>query len=108
MELLLLSWPTLILLGIGLRMSLRLTYGVRGPDAGDPVYELLRIVGWVLIAIGLAPAMLGGLFTFVGGIIVALAAATLVEIITQRRAAQRRSLCALLAIIVERRQRLDA
>jgi type IV pilus assembly protein PilC len=108
MEWLLLSWPTLILLGIGLRMSLRLTYGVRGPDPGDPAYELLRIVGWVLIAIGLAPAMLGGLISFVGEIVVVLAAATLVEIITQRRAAQRRSLCTLLAVIVERRQRLDA
>lgn len=108
MEWLLLSWPTLILLGLGLRMSLRLTYGVRGPDAGDPVYEFLRITGWVLIVLGLAPAILGGMFTFVGGIIVVLAAATLVEVITQRRAAQRRSLCALLAVIVERRQRLDA
>ena len=108
MEWLLLSWPTLILLGLGLRMSLRLTYGVRGPDAGDPVYEFLRITGWVLIVLGLTPAILGGLYSVVGGIVVMLAAATLVEIITQRRAAQRRSLCALLAVIVERRQRLDA
>ncbi len=108
MEWLLLAWPTLILLGVGLRMSLRLTYGVRGPDPGDPVYEILRLVGWVLIAIGLAPAILGGLYSVLGIFIVALAAATLIEIITQRRAAQRRSLCALLAVVVERRQRLDA
>jgi type II secretory pathway component PulF len=108
MEWLLLSWPTLILLGLGLRMALRLTYGVRGPDAGDPVYEFLRITGWVLIVLGLTPAILGGLYSVVGAIIVALAAATLIEVITQRRAAQRRSLCALLAVIVERRQRLDA
>jgi type II secretory pathway component PulF len=108
MESLLLSWPTLILLGLGLRMALRLTYGVRGPDPGDPVYEFLRITGWVLIILGLTPAILGGLFSVVGGIIVVLAAATLIEVITQRRAAQRRSLCALLAVIVERRQRLDA
>jgi type IV pilus assembly protein PilC len=108
MEWLLLSWPTLILLGLGLRMALRLTYGVRGPDAGDPIYEFLRITGWVLIVLGLAPAILGGLYSVVGGIVVVLAAATLIEIITQRRAAQRRSLCALLAVIVERRQRLDA
>jgi type IV pilus assembly protein PilC len=72
------------------------------------VYEFLRITGWVLIVLGLAPAILGGLYSVVGGIIVVLAAATLIEIITQRRAAQRRSLCALLAVIVERRQRLDA
>jgi type II secretory pathway component PulF len=108
MEWLLLSWPTLILLGLGLRMALRLTYGVRGPDAGDPIYEFLRITGWVLIVLGLTPAILGGLYSVVGAVIVVLAAATLIEIITQRRAAQRRSLCALLAVIVERRQRLDA
>src|SRR5215213_254200 len=108
MEWLLLSWPTLILLGLGLRMALRLTYGVRGADAGDPVYEFLRLTSWVLIVLGLTPAILGGLYSVVGGIVVVLAAATLIEIITQRRAAQRRSLCALLAIIVERRQRLDA
>lgn len=108
MEWLLFSWPTLILLGLGLRMALRLTYGVRGPDAGDPIYEFLRITGWVLIVLGLAPAVLGGLYSVVGGIVVVLAAATLIEIITQRRAAQRRSLCALLAVVVERRQRLDA
>src|SRR5258705_4674462 len=108
MEWLLLSWPTLILLGLGLRMALRLTYGVRGPEAGDRVYEFLRITSWVLIVLGLTPAILGGLYSVVGAIIVALAAATLIEVITQRRAAQRRSLCALLAVIVERRQRLDA
>jgi len=57
MEWLLLSWPTLILLGLGLRMALRLTYGVRGPDDGDPVYDFLRITGWVLIILGLMPAI---------------------------------------------------
>src|SRR5204863_106709 len=80
MEWLLLSWPTLILLGLGLRMALRLTYGVRGADAGDPVYEFLRITGWVLIVLGLAPASLGGLYSVVGGIVVVLAAATFIEI----------------------------
>lgn len=108
MEWLLLSWPTLILLGLGLRMALRLTYGVRGPDDGDPLYELLRITGWVLIVLGLAPAVFAGMYSVVGLIIVILAAATFVEIIAQRRAAQRRSLCALLAVVVERKQRLDA
>jgi type IV pilus assembly protein PilC len=108
MEWLLLSWPTLILLGLGLRMALRLTYGVRGPDDGDPVYDFLRITGWVLIILGLMPAIVGGFYSVAGIIILALAAATFIEVITQRRAAQKRSLCALLAIIVDRKQRLDA
>src|SRR6185436_16026128 len=108
MEWVLLSWPTLILLGVGLRMALRLTYGVRGPDAGDPVYEFLRITGWVLIVLGLTPAIVGGFYSVIGIAILALAAATFVEIITHRRAAQRRSMCTLLSVIVERRQRLDA
>ena len=36
-------------------MALRLTYGVRGADANDPVYDFLMITSWVLIALGLAP-----------------------------------------------------
>ena len=42
MEWLLFSWPTLILLGLGLRMALRLHYGARGPEPGDPVHDFLR------------------------------------------------------------------
>jgi type II secretory pathway component PulF len=56
----------------------------------------------------LTPAIVAGFYSIIGGAIVALAAATFVEIITHRRAAQRRSMCTLLSVIVERRQRLDA
>src|SRR5687768_17952050 len=89
MDWLLYSWPTLILLGLGLRMALSLTYGARGPEPGDPVHVFLTITSWVLIALGLAPAVLAGIFTFFGVIIVLLAVATLVEAIVQRRIAQR-------------------
>jgi type IV pilus assembly protein PilC len=107
-EYLLLSWPTLILLGLGLRMALRLNYGARGPEPGDPVYDFLSVCSWVLIALGVAPAVLGGILTFFGLIIVALAAATVVEIVTQRRAAQRRSICTLLALLIDRKQPLQS
>ena len=59
-------------------------------------------------AIGIAPAILGGILTLFGLIIVALAAATVVEIVTQRRAAQRRSICTLLALLVDRKQPLES
>jgi len=108
MEWLLISWPTLILLGIGLRMSLRLTYGARGPEPGDPVHAFLNITGWVLIALGLAPAILGGIFSAIGSIVVVMAVATLVEMIVLRRTAQRRSMCRMLSLILERGAHLES
>lgn len=108
MDLLLYSWPTLILLGLGLRMALRLTYGARGPEPDDPIYVFLNTNCWVLIGLGLAPAVLGGLITVVGGLFGLLAASTFVEAMIQRRAAQRRSMCTMLALLSERGQQLDS
>ena len=108
MEWLLVSWPTLILFGFGLRMSLRLTYGARGPEPSDPIYDFLSICSWVLIGLGFAPAIIGGVISVFGIVLILLAAATLVEIIAQRRAAQRRSICTLLALLVERKQRIES
>ncbi len=108
MEWFLSSWPTLILLGLGLRIALRLNYGARGPEPNDPVYVLINISSWVLIGLGLAPAILGSLVTLFGVIILLLAAVALVEAATQRRAAQRRSNCALLALLVERGSQLES
>jgi type II secretory pathway component PulF len=108
MDLLLYSWPTLILLGLGLRMALRLTYGARGPEPDDPIYVFLNTNSWVLIGLGLAPAVLGGLITVVGGLFGLLAASTFVEAMIQRRAAQRRSMCTMLALLAERGEQLDS
>jgi type II secretory pathway component PulF len=108
MDWLLYSWPTLILLGLGLRMALRLTYGARGPEPDDPIYVFLNTNSWVLIGLGLAPAVLGGLITIVGGLFGLLAASTFVEAMIQRRAAQRRSMCTMLALLAERGQQLDS
>jgi type IV pilus assembly protein PilC len=107
MEWLLFSWPTLILLGLGLRMALRLTYGARGAEPGDPVHVFLTITSWVLIALGVAPAVAAAVFTFFGVIIGVLAAATFVEAVVQRRIAQRRSMCRMLSLLVERGGRLE-
>jgi type II secretory pathway component PulF len=108
MEWFLYSWPTLILLGLGLRMALRLTYGARGPEPDDPIYVFLNTNSWVLIGLGLAPAVLGGLITVIGGLFGLLAASTFVEAMVQRRAAQRRSMCTMLALLAERGQQLDS
>jgi type II secretory pathway component PulF len=101
------SWPTLILLGLAMRMALRLTYGARGPEPGDPMYIFLIITSWVLIAFGVMPAVLGGVFAFFGVIIGLLAATTFVEAVVQQRIAQRRSVCRMLALLVEHGGQLE-
>jgi type IV pilus assembly protein PilC len=108
MDMLLYSWPTLIMLGLGLRMALRLTYGARGPEPDDPIFVFLNTTSWVLIGLGIAPAVLGGLITILGGLFGLLAATTFVEAMIQRRAAQRRSMCTMLALQAERGQQLDS
>src|SRR5262245_66190227 len=96
MDWILISWPMLILLGLGLRTALRLTYGARGPEPDDPVHVLVNITAWVLIGLGVFPAVVFGVLTMVGVIVLVLAIATVVELIVHRRAARRRSVCTLL------------
>jgi protein transport protein HofC len=108
MEWALVSWPTLILLGLGLRMAIHLHYGARGPEATDPIHVFLSTASWVLIFLGLIPLIVGGSLSFVGLIVVLLAAATLVEAVIERREAQRRSTCKLLSLLVERGEKLDS
>jgi type IV pilus assembly protein PilC len=62
----------------------------------------------VLIGLGFAPAVLGGTLTLVGGLIGLLAASALVEVVIQRRAAQRRSTATMLALMVDRGRTLDS
>lgn len=108
MEWILAAWPTLILLGLGLRMALRLCYGARGPAMTDAIYDFISLVSWVLIGLGIIPAMLASVLSFIGIIIVIIAAVSFVEIVVQHRAAQRRSVGSLLKLYVERKMHLDA
>ena len=108
MEWLLISWPTLILLGLALRMALRLHYGARGPEPGDAVYAFLNTNSWVLLVLGLVPAIVAGVMSLFGLIVLGLAAVAVVEVVVGRRAAQRRSTCTLLALLAERREQLDS
>ena len=108
MEWILVAWPTLILLGLGLRMALRLCYGARGPAVNDPVYDFISLISWVLIGLGLIPAMVASVFSLVGIAIVIIASVSFIEVVVQHRAAQRRSVCSLLGLYVQRRMHLDA
>jgi type II secretory pathway component PulF len=108
MDWILVAWPTLFLLGLGLRMALRLCYGARGPSLNDPIYDFISLVSWVLIGMGVIPAALVSMFSFFGLIVVFIAAVSLVEFVTQHRAALRRSVCSLLATYLERKMHFDA
>jgi type II secretory pathway component PulF len=108
MEWFLYSWPTLILLGLALRMAVRMTYGARGAEPGDPIYVFLNTSALVLIGLGVLPAVLGGTLTFVGGVLGLLAITTFIEVVVYRRVAQRRSMAKMLALLVERGRQLDS
>jgi type II secretory pathway component PulF len=108
MEWFLYSWPTLILLGLALRMAVRITYGARGAEPGDPIHVFLNTSAWVLIGLGVLPAVAGGTLTLVGGVLGLLAVTTFVEVIIYRRVTQRRSMAKMLALLVERGQQLDS
>ena len=107
MDTLIYLWPLLVLSGLGLRMALRLWYGARGPGPSDWLYTFLNVVAWLLMLIGLLPAVLGSAFSIFGLIVLFLAAAAVVESVVERRAAQRRSMCRLLALATEHGQQID-
>lgn len=108
MESLIYAWPVLVLLGLGLRMTLRLWYGARGPDPDDWLYRFFNISAWLLMFFGLLPVILGSAFSIFGLIVLFLAAAAFVEGVVERRAAQQRSMCKLLALATERGQQIDS
>jgi type II secretory pathway component PulF len=108
MEWIIFTWPTLCILAIALWVALRLNYGARGPNPGDPVYVVVNTTAWVLMVIGLVPAIVIAGASIVGLILLALAAVTAVEFIVERRAAQRRSICKLLALTIARGHQVES
>jgi type IV pilus assembly protein PilC len=101
------NWPFLILLAIVLRMALRLVYGARGPTDSDPIYHFFNVLSWLLLLVGIAPAVLFCSMTVLGLVLILLAAMAIVEAVVERRAMRRRSTCALLALLVERKAPLE-
>lgn len=96
------AWVALIALGLSLRIGLRYFYGARGPEKGDALYAFVNIVSWVLLLLALLPPVLVAGVTYIGAILLIFAALTFVEAVIQRRAAQRRSMCKLLALSMGR------
>jgi len=97
----------LVVLGIVLRMVLKLVYGARGPAPYDTAYLSLNILSWSLLAVGIAPAILFCGMSILGLVLILLAAMAIFEAIVERRAMHRRSTCAILALLVERKAPLE-
>ena len=78
-----------IALGVAIRVALRLFYGVRGPEPGDPVYVLLHSVSWVLLFAGLSVIVV---FSFFGAAVpLVIGSHAALEMVMARRSQQRQS-----------------
>jgi type II secretory pathway component PulF len=81
------------LIGVAIRVVLRLVYGVRGPQPGSQVYSILNVIAWSLIILGLLLWSLATYFMLFVLLIVIAAAA--LEYVLARRDMQRDSAWAL-------------
>lgn len=86
----------LIPFGICLRTSLRLLYGARGPQIGDPIYQMVNVASWVLTILPLAILIVASTL-WLCWFLLLVAAYSGLEWILARRAMQRRSAWALLS-----------
>jgi type IV pilus assembly protein PilC len=68
----------------------------------------LSTTSWVLMILGALPILIGSALSYVGLIVVVIAAATFVETIVEQREAQRRSMCTLLALGMEQKGQLNS
>lgn len=90
---------TLLLLGIALRISLRLLYGARGPAPDDGVYLFMRTMSWALLVI---PGVVFIVSTthWASLLLLVVIFESGVELIVARRQAQRASVWKLLMMAV--------
>ncbi len=96
---------TLFLLGVALRVSLRLLYGARGPATDDGVYLFMRTMSWIMIVI---PTIVFLVATthWVSLLLFAIVFEAVVELVVARRTAQRESAWRLLLLALESGQPL--
>ena len=87
-----LLYACLVLLpfGIVLRMSLRLLYGARGPQVGDPIYQVVYTASWGLTIIPLLAFLVVGT-SWLSWFVLIVTAFAGVELVLARRAMQRRA-----------------
>jgi type II secretory pathway component PulF len=95
-ERLILTSVGLFLLGVCLRMSLRLLYGARGPAPDDGVYFLLRIIGWGLVVIPAFVLVVAGA-NWLSFVLIAAIIEAVVQLTLARREAQRQAVWRLVA-----------
>lgn len=75
------------LLGVSLRIGLRLWYGARGPEPGDAVHSLVNVLAWLMIGVGVVA---WSLTTTVGVVFLAFViGAALLDYVSARRDLQR-------------------
>lgn len=85
----------LLPLGISLRMSLRLLYGARGPQVGDPIHQIMSVLSWILTLTPLAILVVVST-SFLSLLILMIAGLAVLELVLARRELQRRSAWSLL------------
>jgi type II secretory pathway component PulF len=90
---------TLFLLGIALRVSLRLLYGARGPAADDGVYLFMRVMSGLLIGIPIA-VFLVATTHWISILLFVVIFESVVEMVVARRQAHRESAWRLLMMAV--------
>ncbi|MBA3480389.1 MAG: type II secretion system F family protein [Pirellulales bacterium] len=90
---------TLFLLGIALRVSLRLLYGARGPAADDGLYLFMRVMSWTLLV---APGVVFIVSTmhWASLLLLIVIFESVVELVVARRQAHRESAWRLLMMAV--------
>jgi general secretion pathway protein F len=102
------AFVLLTLLAISLWMAVRLWFGARGFGRRLPTARFRVIGSLVVVLLIILAVLMSNVASFFGVLIALLAAVTLIEAVTERRAAQRRSMCTLLALMAERGEQLDS
>jgi len=77
-------------------MSLRLLYGARGPQPGDPIYQLVHVASWVLTILPLVVLIVVSTL-WMSWLFLLIVAYSGFEFVLARRAMQRRSVWGLLS-----------
>lgn len=103
---LMLPCGALLLMGLALRMSLRLLYGARGPAPDDVLYLLTSILSWALLLVPSAMLIVLGA-NWLALILGFFVAEAIVESLVAKRAAQREGVWRLLLDSIAAKQ-LDA
>lgn len=99
MEHILYATLILLLFGLSLRVSLSLLYGARGPQVGDPIFQIVHVASSALTIVPML-VFIGFGTTWLSALLLMIAALAGLEFVLARRAMQRDSAWALLTATV--------